>query len=120
METPPQRVARLVTALEELVAEETTTLRHGDFAAAAIIAERAEPVVDWIVNHVSLLTPELRERLAGVRSRRAANETLLAREIECAGTELRQVAASRRRVAQIAPVYGHAPARRPLRLSAVG
>lgn len=120
METSAQRVARLITALEELITEEATTLRHGDYAAAATIAGRAQPVVDWIVNHASLLTPETRERLVAVQAERAANETLLADELARAREALRQVATSRRRVAQIAPVYGRMPMQRPMRLSAVG
>ena len=120
METPVQRTARLVAALEALVAEETATLRHRDYAGAAAIAERAAPVVEWIAGQAARLTPDLRERLVAVQSSRRANEEFLAREIADTGEALREVARSRRRVARIAPAYGTPIVKRSARLSAVG
>ena len=120
METYVQRSTRLVDALEDLVADETAALRTRDFAAAATIAWRAAPVVEWRVAHASVITPGLRERLARVHANRAANVEFLETEIGQTRESLQQLGASRRRVAQIAPIYGGRAAVQSARLSAVG
>jgi hypothetical protein len=121
METPAQRCARLIAAFEDLAGEETTALRARDFVAANAIAERAAPLVEWLANYGSVMTPPLRERLAAVYAKRAQNSDFLTSEIARAREELQQIGANRRRVAQIAPVYGSGSgSMSPRRLSAVG
>jgi hypothetical protein len=121
METPVQRWSRLVNALEDLVAEEAAALHGGDFDAANTIGDRAAMVVEWLVTHASVITPPLAERLASVQAKRAANAEFLEGEITRTRDNLQQVAIGRRRVAQIAPVYGRsAGTAQRSRLSAVG
>lgn len=119
MEPPAQRFARLILALEELAMDETAALRAGDYTTANEIADRAEPIIDWMVAYANVVTPALRDRLAIVQARRATNVEYLECAITRTHDELQELALSRRRVAQIAPVYGRAAIARP-RLSAVG
>jgi hypothetical protein len=119
METPAQRCTRLIAAFEELAAEETAALHARDFVAANAIGERAAPLVEWLVTYGSVMTPPLRERLTAVHAQRAKNSEFLTAEIARAREELQQIGASRRRVAQIAPVYGGGGIS-PRRLSVVG
>ena len=119
METPAQRGARLIAALEDLVAQETAVLRNGDFDEANTVADRTAPIVEWLADHPTFVPASLQERLAAIGSQRARNAEFLDSEIARTREELQQVAVSRRRVAQIAPVYGRAAAQ-PTRLSAVG
>lgn len=120
METAAQSCARLVTALEDLVAQETVALGNRDYAAASAIQDRAEPVVEWITAHASSMAPGLRERLAAIVDRRAANGVLLEHELGQARDGLQQIGATRRRMAKIAPAYGGDTPTPPARLSAIG
>lgn len=107
METAAQTCARLVTALEDLVAQETSALQARDFAAAIEIQERAAPLVDHLVAHADdIVEPRLRERIGKIREHRHRSGEWLAEQIEHTRQELLQMHASRRRVAQVAPAYG--------------
>ena len=120
METPAQRGARLVNALETLVAEESAALHAGDFEAAGTLADRAGPVVEWLTAHADVITPGLQAQLLDVRRQRQHNAEFLEAQIARTRADLQQIAASRRRVAQIAPVYGRGAMTPRGRLSVVG
>lgn len=121
METPAQTCARLVAALEDLVAQEATALQARDFAAVVQIQDRAAPLVEHLAAHVDdIVEPRLRERIGRIRAQRHRSGEWLAEQIERTRQELLQTHASRRRVAQVAPAYGRGSSTAPTRLSAVG
>jgi hypothetical protein len=61
METPAQRCARIVSALEDLVNQEAAALRAGDFDAVNEIQDRAAPLVEFLALHATEGdTPQLR------------------------------------------------------------
>ncbi len=107
METPVQKCARLVTALEDLVAQEAVCLQTRDFAAAISIQDRAAPLVE----HLSLHGPNvadqaLRRRVETLIARRNDTATWLATELRQTREQLLGLQASQRRVAKVAPAYG--------------
>lgn len=110
MQTPAQRCARLVTALEDLAAQEECALRAGDFAVVETLQERAGAVIgDLASRSVAMADESLRERLVAVSARRARSSEWLAGELSRLRADLAETKASRGRVAQIAPVYGRSP-----------
>ncbi len=118
METPAQTCARLVAALEDLVAREAATLEARDFAAVVHLQERCAPLVELLgAHHAAVTDAALRERIRALISRRQQTGEWLAEQIEKTKRALQQANEGRRRVAQIAPVYGRgnaAPSSRQL------
>lgn len=111
METPAQTCARLVAALEDLVAREAATLEARDFAGVIEIQKRAAPLVELLGAHADDVTdPALRERLRALLARRHQTGEWLAEQIEHAREALGQAHEGRRRLRQIAPVYGRGQA----------
>jgi hypothetical protein len=120
METPAQMCTRLLTALEDLAAQEAATLQARDFATAIAIQDRAAPLVELLAAHREELNdPTLRARVAELFARRSRTGEWLAEQMARVREELRQTDVARRRVAQVAPVYGRASTL-PRQLSAVG
>jgi len=121
MQTPAQRSARILSALEDLVAQEAAVLHARDFVAAAELAERAAPLIEFLTSDAGSagLDSQLRRRIAALQERRRESEHWLAAQIALTREELRQTVVSQRRVACVAPVYGQGGARRP-QLSLVG
>lgn len=122
METPAQRCLRIVTALEDLAAQEAAALANRDFAAVAALQERTGPLVDFIVStglsYVN--TPALRARIGALHDRRNQTVERLASEMARTRADLEQTQVSQRRVAQIAPVYGQSSVVDRRQLQAVG
>lgn len=107
METPTQMCARLVTALEDLVAQEAVCLQTRNFAAVVSIQDRALPLIELLVAHAAdVLDPQLRERISAIIERRHETGAWLTAELERTRMELHAVQAGQRRAAQVAPVYG--------------
>jgi hypothetical protein len=107
METPAQTCARLVAALEELVAREAATLEARDFAAVVEIQQRAAPLVELLGAHAEDVTDSaLRERIRVLIARRHQTGEWLSEQIEKTREALALANEGRRRVKQIAPVYG--------------
>ncbi len=107
METPAQTCARLVAALEELVAREAATLEARDFAAVVHLQERCAPLVELLGAHEADVTDRaLRERIRALIYRRQQTGEWLADQIEKTREALALANEGRRRVRQIAPVYG--------------
>jgi hypothetical protein len=120
METPAQMCARLLTALEDLAAQESATLQARDFTAAIAIQDRAAPLVELLAAHREEMNdPMLRARVAELSARRSRTGEWLAEQMARVREELRHSDVARRRVAQVAPVYGRG-AVLPRQLSAVG
>jgi hypothetical protein len=120
MQTPAQRCARLVSALEDLAAQEEASLHARDFSAIVSIQERTGAIVTDLVAHAAATDRELRARVAAVQQRRDRCAEWLANEIAGTRDELRETEVSRNRVAKIAPVYGSSGSATPSRLSVVG
>ena len=121
METPAQMCVRLVTALEDLVAQEAATLQARDFAAAVVIQDRAAPLVSLLGTHGPAVADEaLRARIAALLARRSQTGEWLSEQIRRVREELQRTEAAKRRVAQFAPVYSHADSPPRRQLSAVG
>ncbi len=117
METPAQTCARLVAALEDLTAQEAATLEARDFPAAIAVQQRAAPLIEHLVAHeAEIVDAALRQRLRALVLRRNKTGEWLAEQVARAREELGEAQAAQRRVAQVAPAYGHgtAPIRRQL------
>jgi hypothetical protein len=107
METIAQHCERIVTALEDLVAQEGAAVASRDFSAMLALQERTAPLVDFVIARAPVPSGSaLRNRLMALHERRRQNGEALAAEIERTRAELQQMQNTRRRVAQIAPVYG--------------
>jgi hypothetical protein len=120
METPAQRCARIVSALEDLVNQEAAALRAGDFDAVNEIQDRAAPLVEFLALHATEGdTPQLRQRIGTLETQRQRSADELDAGIARLRDEMQRTTVARRRVAQIAPVYGRPSAPRP-QLRAVG
>lgn len=110
METPKERAARLLSALEDLVMQESATLKTRNFAEAIAIQERAAPLVQSIASNANRLSHDLRLRVAALIERRRANDAWLAGEIEVVRVRLQDTAETQRRVTQLSPTYGRSVA----------
>jgi hypothetical protein len=120
METPAQTCARLVAALEDLVAQEAATLEARDFATVVHLQERAAPLVEHLATHsAEVVDVSLRERIRMLLERRQQSGEWLAAQIEQTKEALRLNDERRHRVTQIAPAYGRSRYA-PQRFSAVG
>jgi hypothetical protein len=107
MESPAQTCARLVAALEDLVAREAATLEVRDFAAVVHLQERCAPLVALLGAHADDVTdPALRARIRALIERRNQTGEWLSEQIEKTREALAVANEGRRRVAQIAPAYG--------------
>ena len=116
MATLIEQCARIVDALEDLVAQEAAALRDGEFSTLIALTDRAAPLVDFLSTKAGGLSDrQLRERIMAVYSRRADGATLLAERIRANRLEMATTHATQRTVAKIAPVYGRSlPASRQL------
>jgi hypothetical protein len=106
METPVQTAARLLTALEDLAAQEATMLRTLEFVDAVAIQERTAPLVQKLAELAA--HPEvaaLRERVGELLARRNQNRHYLDTELARLQVELRRVDEARLRLAGLAPAY---------------
>lgn len=106
METPFATATRLLAALEELIAEETTLIRTMDFVEAVEARERAAPLVDGLcalADDPSVLT--LRPRLDALLERSGQNYHFLSNQLERLQAELTRVNEACGRMRRVAPVY---------------
>jgi hypothetical protein len=108
METPAQRCARIVGALEDLAAQEAAAIETHDFAGALTVQDRAEPLVDFIVRdaHAGVCDGAITSRISAVQMLRARTSEKLAQEMARTRNELQRMQATKSRVAQVAPAYG--------------
>lgn len=119
MESPAQRCARVLTALEDLVAQEAAALAQRDFNAVLALQDRTAPLVEFLSRAAASDVAELGPRFRALQEQRRQTSDRLAADIDSARAELQQTQVAQRRVAKIAPAYGQpAPVRR--QLQAVG
>lgn len=107
MESPTQKFSRLLTALDELVAEESALITAADYPAIDGVQQRAGEVLAAL----SALPPEsaseqARRRVGILLERREQNIQSLQSKLAAARQELDALQSSARRAARVAPVYG--------------
>jgi hypothetical protein len=112
METPLQTAARLLTALEDLTAQESVLLRTLDFVDAVSVQERAAPLVDQLTAlaiHPEVVT--LRSKVTAIVERRQQSRHFLDAQLGRLQSELRRIDEARTRLARVAPAYVVTPQR---------
>lgn len=121
MESPVQRCVRIVSALEDLAAQEAAAVARGDFATVQALHDRSAPLVEFLAaaGAEALAAAGLRRRLAAVYELRARSGEVLAAAMAQVRVELAQTEAGQRRAARIAPAYGTHEVRAP-RLQVMG
>jgi hypothetical protein len=121
MQTLAERCKRIVTALEDLVAQESAALANRDFNTVLSLQERTAPLIEFIVTTGAayVAQPELRARLDALQLRRSQTSELLAAAMQRNRFDLQETRVAQRRVAQIAPAYGQGSVTRR-KLQAVG
>lgn len=121
VETPFQCAARLLIALDELVAQEGNYLRAGSFVLAAGVRARTEPVVSRLVElSQSPGVPELRGKVAAIVERSSRHAAILEEKIAEFRAEIRRIDQARHRTNQLAPAYVRPPTANPQRFVAAG
>ena len=106
METPLQTAKRLLTALEDLTAQESILLRTLDYVDAVAIQERAAPLVDQLA--ALAVHPEVSALNAKVKAlvdRRQQSRFFLDAQLGRLQSELRRIDEARTRLARVAPAY---------------
>jgi hypothetical protein len=121
MESEPQAIERLLTALEKLVEQETLQVDQGDHGAVLRTQQRATPIVERLVELGSrVVDASAHSRVVGLLEKRQRSQQLLAVQMARVREELARTRASQNRLASIAPVYvGQARRRLTRRLCAV-
>lgn len=112
METAAQSLARLVGALERLVAQEAIQAVAGDHAGVLATQRRATPIVLRLAElGRQATTPATRVRLAGIADRRRETQHFLANRITSVRAELARTRTFQHRLKKVAPAYrSHQPA----------
>jgi hypothetical protein len=118
METSVQTATRLLTALEELVMEETTLIRTMDFIEAVAVRERSNPLVEKLcalaIDHeVAAMLP----RVSALLTRWSQNHHFLDTQLVRLQGELNRVTEARRRLRSVVPAYVGATAAPESRLN---
>jgi len=106
MESPLANARRLLTALEELVMQETLLIRTMDFVEAVEVRERAAPLVARLCTlaedaAVLALLPRVNDLL----DRCSQNHHFLDTQLQRLQVELDRVGAARNRLRKLAPAY---------------
>lgn len=120
MESPAQTCARLLAALEDLVAEEASLLADEQVAAMVVLQERMAPLVDRLVALATTADATVQTRVRALVARRGYVGAELAARIAHLRDELDRMAEARHTVNRIAPVYGGIPEATPRQFSAIG
>jgi N-acetyl-gamma-glutamylphosphate reductase len=107
VDTPAQTSRRLLAALEDLAAQETTAIAAGDFVALAKLTRRAAPLVEHFATHgPAVVDASFRTRVHALLERRRQNDDALNVQLARARAELERANESERRIAQISSIYG--------------
>src|SRR4051812_15910598 len=110
METPLQCAARLLVALDELVAQEGNYLRAGSFKLAAEVRGRTEPVVSRLVElSQSPGVSQLQGKVAAIVERSRQHGAMFEEKIIEFRGEIRRIDQARHRTNQLAPAYVRPP-----------
>ncbi len=106
METPLATATRLLTALEELVMQETLLIRTMDFVEAVGVQERATPLVEKLCALATDPTvAQLSGRVAGLLDRWSQSYHFLDSQLNRLQSELDRVNEARVRLRRVAPAY---------------
>jgi hypothetical protein len=106
METPFHTANRLLTALEELVMEETTLIRTMDFIEAVTVREQTGALVEKLCSLAGdAAVAGLRPRVTALLDRWGQNHHFLDRQLERLQGELNRVTEARGRLRRMVPVY---------------
>jgi len=106
MATPLETAQRLLTALEELVMQETVLIRTMDFVEAVEVRERAAPlVVRLCALAEDPIVTALRPRVTGLLDRYSQNHHFIDTQLQRLQVELDRVNAARSRLRKVAPAY---------------
>jgi len=120
VDSADQTCRRLLAALEDLAAQETTALAAADFVSLAQLSQRAAPLVEHLAQHgPAIADTSFRQRIRALLERRRLNDDALALHVARARADLKRASDSQRRITQIAAIYGRAGAA-TRQLSAVG
>jgi hypothetical protein len=106
MESPYQTANRMLTALEELVMEETTLIHTMDFVEAVAVRERSGPLVEKLCALAAY--PEVaaaRPRVAALLERWGQNHHFLDMQLTRLQGELNRVTEARGRLRRVVPAY---------------
>jgi hypothetical protein len=106
METPFETAQRLLSALDELVMQETMLIRTMDFVEAVEVRERAAPLVIRLCGLAgdSDITA-LRPRVDALLDRCSQNYHFLDTQLQRLQSELDRVNTARGRLRKVAPAY---------------
>jgi hypothetical protein len=107
-EAPAQKVARLLSALEDLISQESLAIRSGDFPCVLRTQQRVAPLVECLIGLAASAGDAARARIAAIVDQRRRSDDWLATALAKGRDELRQMQRSRRQLAKIRPVYGGA------------
>jgi hypothetical protein len=113
MQTPGNTCQRLVAALEILVAEEQCLVRSGEIQKIRAVQERAESVVNRLVElrrdseSASRDTEALLPRLAGLQARRASSIEMMGSRMAEMRATLAALDSARSRLGQLRSAYTH-------------
>ena len=120
METPSETARRLLSALDELVMQETMLIRTMDFVEAVEVRERATPLVARLCTLAEDPTvQQLRPRVTALLDRCSQNFHFLDTQLQRLQGELDRISAARGRLRKVAPAYrGGAPAQSRLNTAA--
>jgi len=107
MASPLATATRLLTALDELVMEETMLLRMEDFVETAELRERMLPVVEQLCLCAPEFSPDsgFRRRLDDLLHRSEQNLRVLEAELARRHEELLRVGEALGRLRRVAPAY---------------
>jgi hypothetical protein len=106
METPLQAAQRLLTALDELVMQETMLIRTMDFVEAVEVRERATPLVARLCTLAEdPAVQELRPRATALLNRCSQNYHFLDIQLQRLQGELDRISSARGRLRKVAPAY---------------
>ena len=103
---PIPTATRLVSALEELITQETVLIRTMDFIDAVQVRERAAPLVEKLCELATDPAIEtLRPRIDGLLERCSQNYHFLDGQLTKLQHELNRVGEARGRLRNVAPAY---------------
>ncbi len=98
---------RILTALEDLVAQETAVLQVGDYTALESIQAQAGPLVAFIASHPeAAFAAGLEDRILALQAARNRNAIRLDQAMARNRDDLRVLSGRQGLVARVAPAYG--------------
>lgn len=106
MVSPETTCSRILTALEDLVAQEGAVLHVGDFGALEHIQTHARTLIDFLSAQPQAALAGLGERLQSLQATRRDHAARLEQAMATNRDELRVISARQGLIARVAPAYG--------------